>query len=143
VLFWSILPGNERQVATPTGAVRVPCAPRQVSAINGTVARIWCDSGQIVGTADGGANWVALGSLADAESIAYLDAADGVALAMDPECAGVSVLVTRDGGSDWETVHCAEIAGPWGVLATPTTITVIGGDAQVVSEDVGESWSEG
>ncbi len=141
VRFWSILPENDKQVATPTGAVKVPCAPRAVSAINGTVARVWCETGQIVGTADAGAHWVALGSLSDAESIAYLDAADGVALALDPECQGVSVLITRDGGSDWETKHCAEITGPWGVIATPTTITVIGSDAAETSEDVGETWS--
>lgn len=143
VRFWSVLPENSDQVASPGGAVKVPCVPRAVSAINATVARLWCEGGQIVGTADGGAHWVALGSLADAESIAYLDAADGVALAVDPECDGISVLVTRDGGVDWETVHCAEIAGPWGLVTDATTITVLGADAAETSDDVGGSWTSG
>lgn len=138
--FWSLLPGVDDEVASPAGRVKVPCTPSAVSGLDGANARVWCESGTIEGTASSGDSWAVLGSLDDAAGIVYVSTAEGFALATEPDCVGISVLATYDGGTRWEPVHCSTLAGPWGIAADGSTVAVIGADAIDASGDGGETW---
>ena len=139
--FWSVLPGAAHEVMTPTDTATVPCRPRRVSGIDAGVARVWCADGEILGTSSAGAEWVTLGRLEDALTVAFSSPATGYALAEDPDCEGLSVLETNDGGTTWQGVHCSPVHGPAAIAADGDSVAVVGADRVDASPDAGQSWT--
>lgn len=138
--FWSLLPGDETALTHASGNAAVPCSATSVSGIDLGVARVLCEDGRVLGTADAGVEWVALGSLDDAKAVSYATPAVGYGLVEHPECDGVQVRRTTDGGSSWSDLHCADLQGPWAISANDSFLLVAGADGHVTSADAGETW---
>jgi photosystem II stability/assembly factor-like uncharacterized protein len=138
---WSVLPGEERRLASPAGTVDVPCTPATVSGIDAEVARVWCEDGRILGTSSGGDAWKATGRRADAQAVLFLSPGTGFALVEQPSCDGVAILGTTDGGKTWPDTTCSSLAGPWGLAGAGSSLVLAGGDAVDVSADSGRTWT--
>jgi photosystem II stability/assembly factor-like uncharacterized protein len=138
--FWSLLPGVADQIQTPEGKVDVPCVPRAVSGLDANVARLWCEDGELMGTATGGNSWIVLGRVPDGNSMAFPTVASGYVLAERDDCTGTAVLTTEDAGAHWEQVHCSTIDGPWGLAAEGRQVVVTGGAVADASPDAGRTW---
>lgn len=139
--FWSLLPGVEDQIQSPESKVDVPCVPRAVSGIDGNVARLWCDDGQLMGTATGGNSWIVLGRVPDGHSMVFPTLASGYVLGEADDCTGTTVLTTEDAGAHWERVHCSTIDGPWGLAAEGRQVVITGGAVADASPDAGRTWT--
>jgi hypothetical protein len=138
--FWSLLPGDETALVHASGNATVPCSATSVSGIDLGVARVLCEDGRVLGTADAGAEWVGLGLLASAESVSYASPAVGYGLVEDAACDGVQVRSTTDGGASWSDLHCAGLEGPWAISANDSFLLVAGADGHETSADAGETW---
>jgi photosystem II stability/assembly factor-like uncharacterized protein len=138
--FWSLLPGTEDQLQSPEGKVDVPCVPRAVSGLDSNVARLWCEDGQLMGTATGGNSWIVLGRVPEGHSLAFPTVASGYVLAETDDCTGTAVLTTEDAGAHWEQVHCSTIDGPWGLAAEGRLVVITGGAVADASPDAGRTW---
>jgi len=139
--FWSLVPGRSGKVANSKGTVTVPCPARAVSGVDPVVARVLCDDGQVLGTADAGVTWVALGEDVRALAMSYATTSVGYTLAESEDCVGASVRKTLDGGATWSEIGCVELDGPWTVSANGESVVVVGSDGRSASEDAGRSWS--
>lgn len=138
--FWSLLPGVDDQVQSPEAKVDVPCVPRAVSGLDNNVARLWCDDGELMGTATGGNSWVVLGRVPDGHSMAFPTVASGYVLTESDDCTGTAVMTTEDAGAHWEQVHCSTIDGPWGLAAEGRQVVITGGAVADASPDAGRTW---
>jgi photosystem II stability/assembly factor-like uncharacterized protein len=139
--FWSLLPGVDDQIQSPEGRVDVPCVPRSVSGIDGNVARLWCEDGQLMGTATGGNSWIVLGRVPEGFAMVFPTLASGYVLGKTDECTGTTVWTTEDAGADWEQVHCSTIDGPWGLAAEGRQVVITGGAVADASPDAGRTWT--
>lgn len=139
--FWALLPGVEGQIQSPDGRVDVPCLPRAVSGIDGNVARLWCDDGQLMGTASAGVSWIVLGRVPDGFAMVFPTLASGYVLGESDDCTGTTVLTTEDAGANWEQVHCSTVDGPWGLAADGRTVVVAGSNTADASSDAGRTWA--
>lgn len=138
--FWSLLAGTDTEVMTPGGPAAVPCPPAAISGVDGSVARLWCADGRVLGTATSGSEWVPLGTLAGGRSMIFTSPGDGYALVDREECDGVAVMRTRD-GSSWKQVHCSTLPAPHGLAADGGTAILLGADGVEASTDAGETWT--
>lgn len=139
--FWSLVPGDETGLVHASGSAGAPCTVLSVSGVDPGVARVLCDDGRVLGTADGGTEWVGLGELADAHAISYASPAVGYAVVEEEGCDGATVRRTANGGASWEQLACVELQGPWGISANDSLLLVAGADGHSTSRDAGESWS--
>jgi hypothetical protein len=136
--MWHLLPDAGEQLQAPGGEVETPCPVVSVTTV-GSV-RALCESGRIIGTADDGESWVALGDLPDAVAIAYVGPGIGYGLAAQPGCPA-AVMSTGDGGVSWEQLECLGEAPPRDITAREEMIVAQVGDEVFRSEDGGESWT--
>lgn len=139
--FWSLVPGDETGLVHASGSTGAPCTVVSVSGVDLGVARVLCDDGRVLGTADAGTEWVGLGELADAHAISFSSPAVGYAVVEDEDCDGAAVVRTASGGASWEQLACVELEGPWGISANDSLLLVAGADGHRRSTDAGESWS--
>lgn len=139
--FWTLLPGVQDQIQSPTGRVDVPCLPRAVSGIDGNVARLWCDDGELMGTATAGDSWIVLGRVPDGFAMVFPTLASGYVLTESDDCTGTAVQTTEDAGAHWEQVHCSTVDGPWGLAADGRTVVVAGSNTADASPDAGRTWA--
>lgn len=139
--FWSLVPGDETGLVHASGSAGAPCTVVSVSGVDLGVARVLCDDGRVLGTADAGTEWARLGQLADAHAISYPSPTVGYAVVEDEGCDGATVMRTTNGGASWEQRACVELQGPWGVSANDSLLLVAGADGHRRSTDAGESWS--
>lgn len=126
-------------IHAPSGPVDTPCAPLSLAPVDAGVARVLCDGGTVLGTADGGASWVALGALDGAASIAYTSPGDGYALAKTDDCRA-AVMGTHDGGASWEELKCFRRGTPLAVAADADLVAAQTGRMLHVSDDDGATW---
>ena len=139
--FWTLLPGVDDQIQSPTGRVDVPCVPRAVSGIDGNVARLWCDDGALMGTATAGDSWIVLGRVPEGYAMVFPTLASGYVLGESDTCTGTTVLTTEDAGAHWDQVHCSTVDGPWALAADGRTVVVVGSNTADASPDAGRTWA--
>jgi hypothetical protein len=139
--FWTLLPGVDDQIQSPGGRVDVPCQPKAVSGIDGNVSRLWCEDGQLMGTASAGESWIVLGRVPDGFAMVFPTLASGYVLGEADNCTGTTVMTTENAGASWDKVHCSTIEGPWGLAAEGRTVVIAGGDAADASLDAGRTWA--
>jgi hypothetical protein len=137
---WHLLPAADAQgVHSPTGRVDTPCRPINVSTAGGSVPRVLCADGSILGTSDNGSTWIVLGELPDAVAVGYTSPSTGFALAGQDNCSA-AVLRTDDGGSSWARLECLGEGRPLAMAVNGSAIAALVGDTLQVSDDSGESW---
>jgi photosystem II stability/assembly factor-like uncharacterized protein len=139
--FWTLVHGVDDQIRSPGGLVDVPCLPRAVSGIDGNVARLWCDDGQLMGTASAGESWIVLGRVPDGFAMVFPTLASGYVLGESDDCTGTTVLTTEDAGAHWDEVHCSTVDGPWALAADGRTVVVAGSNTADASPDAGRTWA--
>ena len=139
--FWTLLSGVVEQIQSPSGRVDVPCLPRAVSGIDGNVARLWCDDGQLMGTATAGDSWIVLGRVPEGFAMDFPTLASGYVIGESDDCEGTTVLTTEDAGAHWDQVHCSTVDGPWALAADGRTVVVAGSNGADVSPDAGRTWA--
>ena len=134
--------GPRARVTAPVGVVDPGCTETvSLSAPNPDIARVFCASGVLIGTTDGGATWARLGALDGVKAAAYATGRQGYALAPDGGCATGS-YATEDAGRTWTAAGCLD-AGPGRALAANgDLVAAIAGDAVYVSEDGGRTWTK-
>jgi photosystem II stability/assembly factor-like uncharacterized protein len=138
---WHLQPNAKRSaVAAPSGPVDMPCTPISLTVVASGGPRVLCDTGTILGSADTGKTWVALGHLADAVAIEYVSPSHGYAAAPHGSCPA-AVLETTDGGTSWSSLKCFRGSKPRSVAARGDMVAVQMGDVVHVSTDGGKSWS--
>lgn len=138
---WHLLPDPDQAgVHAMSVVVETPCAPVGLSVVRGGGPRVLCDTGSIIGTADQGQSWVALGRLDGAAAISYASPGDGYALAAQRRCPA-AVLQTSDGGTTWERLTCLPGDQPRALAAEGSFLAAQVGDAVHVSHDGGQSWT--
>lgn len=138
--FWSLVPDDERGLVHAGGTATAPCEAVTVSGIDLSVARVLCQDARVFGTADSGEEWVVLGRAPSALGASYAGPAIGFALVEEPDCDGIAVHRTSDGGATWESVHCAAVEGPWAISSNNALVAVVGERAFELSDDAGDSW---
>lgn len=113
---FSRLPGTTRQIATPTGETRSPCADRAVAPvavepISEMAAAVLCDGGAVFVTDDGGAGWSAVSAVTGAVALAFEGPELGwVLVGAADVCPGYRLFRTIDGGDTWVTGGCVGTA---------------------------------
>lgn len=139
--FWSLVPGDDTGLVHASGKAGVPCPAISVSGVDPGVARVLCDDGRVLGTADAGVEWVVLGDVADARAISFASPAAGYAVVEAEGCDGATVNSTVDGGTSWVEVACVDLPGPWGISVNDGLLLVAGSGGHRTSTDGGASWS--
>ncbi len=139
--FWSVVPGDAKEVHAPSGQVTVPCAARSVTGLDDKVARLACADGRLLGTVTGGAEWSILGNRPGLVAVGFISSGAAVALVEEKGCAGIQVVTSTNGGTGFSPSYCAEGAGPWGLVTGKGTAVVTGLDAVFRSTDGGKSWA--
>ena len=140
--LWFAAPDESapRAVHAPGGLTKTPCKPLRVSAVASDVLRILCVSGQVIGTADVGANWVTLGNLPRATDVHFPSPSEGYAVATRRSCSA-AVLGTVDGGYSWSRLSCLEGGIPRAIAAKGDNLGVQVGGRLNISTDGGVSWA--
>lgn len=133
--LWYVDPSGD--VHAPGGSVEVPCTPAGLSATNSV--RLLCDSGTLLGTADAGESWVALGRVEGASAFAFDSPSSGVAL-VETESCPVALVRTVDGGASWDTAGCLEGSVGRGVVKRGADIVAVVDARLWRSADDGETW---
>ncbi|HSX68649.1 hypothetical protein [Nocardioides sp.] len=139
--IWSLVPGADRQVHAPGGAVEVPCEPLAVTGLDDRVARLACTDGRLLGTVSGGDDWSILGNNRNVKAVGFVAATTALALVEDPSCAGIRVERSTDGGTGFKPAYCVEGDGPWGLFTDADRAVVVGGDSVARSTDDGATWA--
>lgn len=145
---WYLRPSDRAVVHGPRGEVPTPCPAGLVdlAGLDNSRAALLCTDGALHATADGGATWSPVGSVAQA--IALTPAGDGyVAGALRPEsCDGV-VLVPFDAtgaGLETQEFTCAPVSdaepGAVALAAAGDSLWLWAGDQVVISRDRGATW---
>ncbi len=134
---WYVDPTQGGTVHAPGGPVEVPCTPAVLSTVG--AVRLLCDGGSVLGTSDGGATWVALGRLDDADALAFDGPGRGIALAARDDCA-VSVLVTTNGGAGWEPSGCLDGSTGRAIAMRGDAVVAVVDGTVWRSADGGETW---
>ncbi len=92
------------------------------------VAALACADGSVLWTADAGQAWHAGATLPGVRAIALWTPQRGLALQATPDCPGLAVVVTADGGSSWKQTGCltgAPGSGPVGVAVAGASVSVV------------------
>jgi photosystem II stability/assembly factor-like uncharacterized protein len=138
---WHLLPtAGAPKVHAPTGRVTPGCVVSSLTPVDGATARALCLSGAVLGTADGGATWVTLGHLHQAQLIAYDSATNGVALGATPSC-DVQAFVTADGGTIWTRTACLQGTHARGLAYQNGAVIALVDESVLISGDGGQTWS--
>lgn len=142
---WALVPGDGLPgLASPDGPVDPPC-PRMSSVVAfGSEVRVTCESGAVMGTSVAGASWDTLAELPDsAVATAWSTPSTLHVLVANPDadCA-LGVRVSADGGASLGDTVCTGLPGgsDVGLAASGTTVVVLSGDEQAVSQDGGASF---
>ena len=137
---WHLSITDAASVHSPLGRVPTGCEVRALSPTAQSMARVLCNDGAMRGSADGGAQWMLLGSLEGAVDIEYATAADAWALATTDACAA-TMLRTADGGVDWERTGCvADDGDPQALSRAGDLLVAQVGGRVLVSADEGETF---
>jgi len=139
--FWYLaldraLPGL---VHAPRSLTEAPCDPLSLSTVDNAALRILCTNGQIIGTADEGSSWAAVGSLPGAAAVRFTSLGEGYAVAGRPTCPA-AVLETVDSGSTWDRVTCLGDGPPRAIAAEGDIVAAQVGGVLHVSADGGTTW---
>lgn len=137
--MWHLVADAAARVHAPSGEVETPCPVASLTVV-GSV-RALCDSGRIIGTADDGESWVALGDLPGGVAIGYVGPGIGYALAEQPDCPA-AVMSTGDGGVDWTQETCLGEAPPRDIAARGDVVLAQVGDQIFRSEDAAATWTK-
>jgi hypothetical protein len=138
---WYPDPENAEVVQAPGGPSRPGCEVNEVHSIDAELARVTCADGLIVGTADGGEQWVRLGELEGAHATVFTGPSYAVALAPVNGC-GAQAYLTRDGGRTWDAVGCIASEGIEGVASNGAMLLARVGGELFTSTDNAESWTQ-
>jgi len=101
--------------------------------------RILCTNGQIIGTADEGSSWAAVGSLPGATAVRFTSLGEGYAVA-DHQACPAAVLETVDSGTNWDRVTCLGNGQPQAIAAEGDIVAAQVGGVLHVSADAGTTW---
>lgn len=107
-----------RQEADGTASVNTllslgpsPCTGRTIAlAATDQEATVACDSGEVFRNLGPGSNWVPTGTLAEIRAVTYGESGLLYALSTAPDCNGLAVWQSTDGGAQWQQNGCAELA---------------------------------
>lgn len=137
---WFMVP-QTKQVTSPEGQVNPGCTENlTISALTDRTARVFCASGALIGTDDGGRTWSRLGTLDGVRAAAYVTRTRAFALAPDGGCATGS-YTSDDAGRTWDPVACLDAAPARALAASgDVVVALVGGDI-LVSEDAGRTWT--
>jgi hypothetical protein len=138
---WYRDPENADVVQAPGGPSRPGCSASEVHPIDARLARVTCADGLIVGTADGGEQWIRLGELRGAHATVFTTPSNAVALAPVSGC-GAQALLTRDGGRTWDAGGCIASDGIEGIASNGATLLARVGGELYTSADNAESWTQ-
>jgi hypothetical protein len=138
---WYLDPEDDEVVQTPGGPSRPGCEGIEVHPIDDDLARVTCADGLIIGTADGGEQWVRLGELEGAHATVFTGPSNAVSLAPVSGC-GAQALLTRDGGRTWESGGCISSEGIEGIASNGATLVAQVGGELYSSSDNAESWTQ-
>lgn len=136
---WHLLPNGGTTVHAPEREVDVGCTVTSLSPVSESNARALCDDGFVMGTADGGRDWVALGRLEGAVAVAYSTTGDALGLADEGGCPA-QVYATSNGGSAWSPTSCLSGEPAQAISVTNGRAVAQVGGMVFVSTDAGATW---
>jgi photosystem II stability/assembly factor-like uncharacterized protein len=147
---WYRLPtADTHSLHAPDGVVDSPCRSdvpiREVSALTLRTAAVLCGDGSLYGTQDGAASWHPTGQLPGALAIDFPTQQVGFVAASAPECTGVRISGTGDGGRNWQSLGCVPTDQTEAValdFRTPTAGLLATLTATYATDDGGRSWHE-
>ena len=142
-------PLTEWYVDPKSGGVVSPTAPTDAGCTKGVAllapvtnktAKVFCSTGTIRGTADGGLTWITVGKLKNASAVVFTGAQTGYAAVANKSCKS-RVYATANGGLTWTPRGCI-VKGyvvP-GLTGTAKGLVAAGPSGARQSADDGATW---
>jgi hypothetical protein len=143
-------PLNEWYLDPKSGFVFSPTAPTdsgckkkgvaQLAPITKKTAKVFCASGTIRGTIDGGQTWTTAGKLKNTSAVVFTGAQTGYAAVADADCKS-RIYSTVNGGLTWTPRGCIlkEFVVP-GLTGTAKRLVAGGSSGSRLSTDDGATW---
>lgn len=109
VFYLQANPDATQTVGTSVGPTPSPCEVGTITlAATDTTPALLCSDGRVAVSNDGGANWEFRGVLNQGRAMTFGSANLLYALADSPDCRGIAVASSGDGGTTWTITGCAE-----------------------------------
>jgi hypothetical protein len=138
---WYIDPKSGR-VVSPTAPTDAGCKKgvAQLAPVTKKTAKVFCASGTIRSTGDGGLTWTMVGKLKDTSAVVFTGAQTGYAAVADKDCKS-RIYSTVNGGLTWTPRGCIskEYVVP-GLTGTPKGLVAAGPSGARQSTDDGDTW---
>lgn len=102
-------PDDTQTIGTLGGPAPSPCDVGTITlAATDNTPALLCDDGRVALSNDGGASWEFRGVLNQGRALTFGSANLLYALADSPDCSGLAVASSSDGGTTWTVTGCAE-----------------------------------
>jgi photosystem II stability/assembly factor-like uncharacterized protein len=138
---WYLHP-HTKEVHSPAGTANTECNENlTLSTVGGSVARVFCVSGVLVGSTDAGRTWERLGILDGVRAAAFTSRRQAFALAPDRGCVS-GTFTSDDSGRSWTPAGCLDASPARALAANRNILVAIAGNSLYVSEDQGRTWKE-